>query len=148
MGPVEIDESTLVEELPPKKTISIRLDPELNADLHELSRSTPTRVSKNVLALMRGRKEIGRITGDPARLDLLEKILGGKADERVLDTLLPKDLVAFARGVTESRELVSGLLEAGRRLVEDVERLVCAVYDVPEDLADEVVAHAVARASR
>ncbi len=147
-GPVEIDEPKLVEGLPSKETISVRLDPDLDVGLYVSARSKPARASKNVLALMRGRKEIGRITGDPARLDLLEKILGGKADERVRDTLLPKDLGAFAQGVRETRELVSGLLEEGRRLVEDVERLVCAVYDVPEDLADEVVAHAVARASR
>jgi hypothetical protein len=31
--------------------------------------------------------------------------------------------------------------------VEQVERLVCALYDVPADLTEDVVAHAVARAA-
>ena len=35
----------------------------------------------------------------------------------------------------------------GGDLVEQVERLVCAIYDVPDDLADQIVAHAVRRAS-
>jgi len=38
------------------------------------------------------------------------------------------------------------LLGEGRRLVEEIERLVCALYDLPAELTDAVVAHAVARA--
>jgi hypothetical protein len=34
----------------------------------------------------------------------------------------------------------------GRSLGEEVERVVCSLYDVPEDLTEEVVAHAVRRA--
>jgi hypothetical protein len=40
----------------------------------------------------------------------------------------------------------SSFLEEGRVLVEVAERLVRALYAIPEDLTDEVVAHAVARA--
>jgi hypothetical protein len=43
---------------------------------------------------------------------------------------------------------VQALLREGRTLVERVERLVCGLYGVPEDLTDAVVDHAVARAAR
>lgn len=42
------------------------------------------------------------------------------------------------------RLAVSRLLGEGRDLVE---RVVCEIYDVPDDLADQVVAHAVRRSS-
>ena len=48
------------------------------------------------LSLRRGRQEIGRITGEPSRLDLLELVLGGAADDGLNETLLPKDLPLFA----------------------------------------------------
>ena len=69
----------------------------------------------------------------------------GEADERVGDTLLPKDLTAFAQQVEARRQAVSRLLAEGRALVEEVERLVCALYDVSDDLTEQVVAHAVRR---
>src|SRR5204863_2445403 len=40
-------------------------------------------------------------------------------------------------GATEDE--VNELLREGRRLVEEVERLVCALYAVPDDLTEEVV---------
>jgi len=40
------------------------------------------------------------------------------------------------------------LLLEGRKLVEEVERLVCALYDASSDLTEAVVEHAVARAAR
>ena len=42
--------------------------------------------------------------------------------------------------------MVHDLLAGGRRLVEEVERLVCALYDLSDELTEKVVAHAVARA--
>jgi len=41
---------------------------------------------------------------------------------------------------------VSALLADGRRLVEQVERLVCGLYDLPAELTDAVIEHAVKRA--
>jgi hypothetical protein len=86
------------------------------------------------------------ISGDARRLDLVLDVLGEKADEHVADTLLPKDIEAFAARVAERKQLVESLLAEGRELVERVERVVCAIYDVPDDLTEQIVAHAVRRA--
>ena len=109
-------------------------------------RARVVRTSAGALTLQRGRKDVGRIVGDPARLDLIEQVLGGTADESVGETLLPKDLSLFALRAEEHRRGVADLLAEGRRLVEEVERLVCALYDVPDELTEDVVAHALARA--
>lgn len=52
----------------------------------------------------------------------------------------------FRSGVESARGEVAALLSEGRILVGVAERLVCALYGIPSDLSDEVVAHAVARA--
>jgi len=46
--------------------------------------------------------------------------------------LLPRDLKAFEKRMGERAKLVAGLLAEGRRMVEEAERLVCALYDLPE----------------
>jgi hypothetical protein len=89
----------------------------------------------------------GRVTGDPRRLDLLEHVLGGRAAEGFLDTLLPKDMSAFEERISERRRQVEALLLEGRELVERVERLVCALYEVPDDLTEQVIARAIRRSS-
>ena len=148
IGPLEVDEAALVAELPPDETISVRLDPALEKDVPSPSRARVIRVSSDTIELRRGRGRVGKIAGDQRRLELLETMLGGEADERVLETVLPKDTARFDALVEERRRLVEELLEEGRRLVEQVERLVCALYEVTEDLTDDVVAYAVARAVR
>jgi hypothetical protein len=65
----------------------------------------------------------------------------------LLATEAPRDVDAFREGVEGAQAKVAGLLAEGRVLVEAAERLVCALYAVPRDLEDEVVAHAVARAN-
>lgn len=144
-GPIELNDRGLVEELPPEETIAVRLDQELEVVLSERVRARVDRVSPTALRLRRGRREIGRVTGGPARLDLLEHVLAGTADESVDETLLPKDLALFALRREERQKLVDELLSEGRKLVEEVERLVCDVYDVPDELTEDVIAHAVAR---
>jgi hypothetical protein len=59
---------------------------------------------------------------------------------------LPRDIAAFKEEIVATATEVRQLLDAGRQLVEAAERLVCALYAVPKELEDEVVAHAVARA--
>jgi hypothetical protein len=146
-GPVEIDESALLGELPSVETVSLRLDSTLEIAFEEPARCRVSRASPRRLELRRGRRVAGSVEGVPRRLDLLEHVLGGNADEHLLDTLLPKDDDAFARLVAEHAVKVRRLLEEGRELVEQVERLACAVYDVPDDLTEQVVAHAVRRSS-
>ena len=62
--------------------------------------------------------------------------------------VLPKDLEVFARLAEERATVVSKLLAEGREKVERVERLVCALYGLPDELTEDVVQHAIARAAR
>lgn len=146
-GPVEVDKRALLGELRTADTISLRLDSDLELDVAEPAPAKVARVDARTLELRRGRRAIGRIVGDQTRLDLLERILDGKTDELVADTRLPKDAAAFAAQIEERRKVVQGLLEEGRELVERVERLVCAIYDVPDDLTEQIVAHAIRRST-
>jgi len=144
-GPVEIDERALLAGLAAKDTVSLRLDPTLGVELDEPAPARAFRHTRTVLELRRGKKVIGRITGDARRLDLLEVVLGGTADDAVSETLLPKDAVAFVGLVEQRRQTVQLLLGEGRELVERVERLVCALYGVPDDLTEQVIEHALRR---
>jgi hypothetical protein len=145
-GPVALDEAALVAELPPAETISVRLASQIELTLSEPGRARVSRTQPNELELRRGRARAGSLRGEPQWLDLLEQVLDGQADERIGETLLPKDLGRFRDLAHSRRVLVDDLLNEGRRLVEEVERLVCAIYEVPPDLTDDVVAHAVTRA--
>ncbi len=145
-GPVAIDTPALVAELPADRRVSVRVDSTLTKTIGELPLGRARRESPGVLTFRRGRLETARLEGDPARLDLLEELLGGKPLDDVADVELPKDLVELDQLAAERTKLVSALLAEGRRLVEEIERLVCRLYDVPAELTDAVVAHAVARA--
>lgn len=94
----------------------------------------------------RGRIETGSVEGPPARLDLVEEIVAGRSIDDVRTLELPKDETTLARREAAISSEVTTLLAEGRRLVEEVERLVCGLYDVPADLTDAVVEHAVTRA--
>jgi hypothetical protein len=59
---------------------------------------------------------------------------------------VPVDLGAFDAAVADRQRQTQRLLDDGRALVEAVERLVCALYAVPDALTERVIASAVARA--
>ena len=145
-GPAEVDRAALLDSLPRHATVSVRLDAALVVE--GTPSGTVGRAAADVLVARRGRQETGRVTGDPARLDLLEELLARRDGDRLGSLLLPKDLNALERAATERRDEVVRLLAEGRRLAEEVERLVCRLYDVPDELAEAVVAHAVERAGR
>jgi len=88
------------------------------------------------------------VIGDPARLDLLAEIVGARTVDDVGSILLPKDLDSFEHLSQQRARAVSELLAEGREKVERVERLVCALYDLPDELTEAVVQHAVERAAR
>ena len=97
---------------------------------------------------MNGKTVVGQVAGPAERLDLLQHLLPERVEgTAVAATLLPKSLTSFAGLAEAKRAEVQALLDAGRQLVERVERLVCSLYEVPDELADEVVAHAVARSA-
>ena len=145
-GPVEVDRRALIAELPGDRTISVRLDPHVT--VAQTAPGKPHRASPDVLVLRSGKSEVGRVTGPPERLDALEVILDGRRTDDVEVVLLPADVAALEKEAEELAARVSGLLAKGRKLVEQVERLVCAMYKVPGDLVNEVVDHAAQRASR
>jgi hypothetical protein len=144
--PVAVDRPSLVSELLKQQTVSVRLDPAL--DVVGSPSGRPRREALDALAFRRGREETGRIVGDPARLDLLAELVGAGPVADATTILLPKDLAAFDSLADDRATLVRGLLREGRALVERVERLVCGLYGMPEDLTEAVVDHAVARAAR
>ena len=146
-GPVEIDEPALVCELPATEVVSVRLHPLIDMDFADPAAVRVQRAGAGVLELRRGRRVVGTLSGNEAAVEFVEHLLAGRADERLPELLVPKDLDAFGRRVAERARGVEALLAEGRDLVERVERLVCAVYDVPDDLTEQVVAHAVRRAS-
>ena len=145
-GPVVLDRAALVASLPAEERVSVRLDPLLTATVGETPMGKPRREAPERLAFKRGRIATGTVEGPAPRLDRLEELLGRRAVDDVRSVELPKDDDALAaRGAAVSAE-VTTLLADGRRLVEEVERLVCSLYDVPDDLTEAVVEHAVARA--
>jgi len=145
-GPVVLDRAALARSLAPKDRVSVRLDPGLAVSVAETPLGKPRRESAGRLAFRRGRIETGSVEGPAARLDLLEEIVsaGSIDDVRVLE--LPKDDAALSEREAAVSAEVSALLADGRRLVEQVERLVCGLYDLPAELTDAVVEHAVKRA--
>ncbi len=145
-GPVAIDESALVAELGKRDTVSIRLDPALSIGGKPAGK--PRREGPDALAFRRGGEETGRVTGDSERIDLLAEMIGASAADDVGSIILPKDLAAFVRLAEERTTTCSKLLTEGREKVEQVERLVCALYGLSDELTDAVVQHAVERAAR
>jgi hypothetical protein len=143
-GPVEIEIPAFIAELPRIETVSVRLEASLQVTGDPQGKAR--RLEASVLAFRRGGAETGRISGDAARLELLEVLVGTSMVEDARSLPLPKDLAAFDRRRRERVELVAGLLAEGRGLVEEVERLVCTLYGLPDELADAVVEHALKRA--
>jgi hypothetical protein len=140
-GPVAVDPGKLIAKLPPGETVSLRIDPNLTRT-GEGKPGRPVRESDSILRLGRV-----RVAGDPARVDLAARVVGGRAPTSLDAVLLPSDLPTFEDLAAEREQAVAHLLAEGRRLVEEVERLVCALYDVPADLTEAILEHAVERAS-
>ncbi|MCC6223311.1 MAG: N-6 DNA methylase [Thermoleophilia bacterium] len=147
-GPVEFDRGALVRELPEQETISVRVDPSLMLSVTSGPFGKPRRQGSTLLALVRGSAVTATLAGPAERLDLVEELLGGKAPGDLPALLLPRDLERFEQLAAGRAGQVRTLLDEGRRLVEEVERLVCALYGLPDALTEEVVQHAVRRAAR
>ena len=141
-----VDRPALVGTLPAKETVSVRLDPLLTAEGAPAGK--PVRVESAALAFRRGGKETGRVTGEGRRLDLLGEIIGTRQIDDATNVLLPKDMDAFERTTASVTATVQLLLDDGSAHVERVERLVCALYSLLDELTEEVVTHARARAAR
>jgi len=146
-GPVVADRRAVVASLEPEQLVSVRTDASLSLAVVETPMGKPRRVDEGTLAFRRGRIETGRVSGPPDRIELVEQLVGAQVAD-VRDVLLPRDLAVLEASERDAVVRATVLLLEGRTLVEEVERLVCALYDVPAELTDAVVAHAVARAAR
>ncbi|MGH3110846.1 MAG: hypothetical protein ACRDQT_08005 [Gaiellaceae bacterium] len=145
-GPVEADRKALLATLPKKDLVSVRLD--AGVDVAGRPAGRARRVDERTLAFRRGREETGRVVGDPPRIDLLAVLVGDKPVDDVVRLLLPKDLARLARAEGETVAAVERLLADGREKVARVERLVCALYGLEDELTEAVVQHAVDRDAR
>lgn len=145
-GPVEVDGAALVAEIPPAETRSVRLDPELAIVGGSGLLGRPKRLETGVLSFRRGRVEVVRVSGPAERLDLIEGVTRADTVDELLAMPLPRDLTHFSQRVDERAQEAASLLAEGRRLVEEVERIVCGLFALPDELTDAVIAHAVARA--
>lgn len=99
---MHVDRAVFILHLPASKQISVRLDQNLQVVGKPAGRAG--RRTADVLEFRRGRDETGSVTGDPARLDLIEEVVANRMADDVSGILLPKDLVEFEQLVA-SREI-------------------------------------------
>lgn len=130
--------------LPADRALSVRLHPALTATVGDAPHGRVHRDGPERITLRRARVQTGAIAGPEPFLDVLEATLPTTADP--LTARVPLDAAECAALVRERRNEVQALLAEGRAIVERIERLVCALYGVPDALTDEIVANAVARA--
>ena len=144
---VEVDPAAVLSAMPAVAVRSVRLDPELTLTLTTDGVLGRGRLDADVLVFTHARKTTARVEGPQQRVALLSELLGSRrlmpAD--LSAARVPVDLDAFTAEVARRQEEVDDLLDAGRRLVEAVERLVCGLYGLPDPLMELVVASAVAR---
>jgi hypothetical protein len=144
IGPVELNRHAVVTtQLAAAELVSVRLDAELVTSGAPSGRARV--IDRTTLVFRRGRVETGRITGDPARIELVSQMIGNAVLDDPLALVLPKDLSRLETLCTVLARTVTSLLEEGRAKVEIIERYVCSLYNVPETLCDEVIANAVER---
>lgn len=139
-----------VDALPKKKRVSVRVDPELTASIETDGVLGSPVFDDGVLVFAYRRKVTARVDGPASKLMLLGELLADKAKLMPADLLkaeVPRDVEGFKKEVEAAQKEVGDLVAQGRTLVEVAERLVCALYGVSSALEDEVVAHAVTRAS-
>jgi|GEM_PF-2265953 len=149
-GPVDPVATAFVDALPKKRRVSVRVDPELDATIETDGVLGKPVYEHGLLTFAYRRKVVARVTGPTPKLMLLAELLADPKKLMPADLLaaeVPRDVDRFKADVEETGTEVASLLNQGRSLVEAAERLVCALYAVPPELENEVVAHAVSRAA-
>lgn len=145
---VDPDAKAFVDALPKKVRASIRVDPDIVTEIGTDGPVGRAALKDGALVFSFGRQQVARLEGPIDKVMLLSEVLSGLGRLTSPDLLkveLPRDIDGFRERVESASADVVALLAEGRILVEAAERLVCAIYGVPPDLTDEVVAHAVAR---
>lgn len=146
---VDPEVGAFVAALPKKRRASVRVDPDLTYVVKTDGPLGNVAPEADGLVFSYRRHPVARIDGPAEKLMLLGELLGGRRrllPAELLATELPRDIAAFKAEVEASTAEVTRLLADGQALVIAAERLVCALFGVPHELEDEVVAHGVARA--
>ncbi len=147
---VDPDARAFASSWPKKKRASVRVDPDLKTEIRTDGALGNAKIEGDSLVFRYRRQEVARVVGPLDKLLLLSEVLagGGRLTPAELKAMeLPRDVTDFRTTVESAAGEVAALLAEGRVLVEAAERLVCALYAIPAELEDEVVAHAVARAT-
>lgn len=145
---VEVDPGAVLAELSGTDVRSVRLDPELAVDITTDAVLGRARLEEGALVFTHSRRATARVDGPHDRVALRQDMLGAERmmPDDLLSARLPANLGAFAEEIARRQGEIDDLLAVGRELVEVVERLVCALYGVPDSLTDSVVESAVTRA--
>jgi len=145
---VEVDPGAVLSELPGTDVRSVRLDPELAVTITTDGVLGRARLEEGALVFTHSRRATARVDGPHDRLALLQDLLGAERlmPDDLLSARMPTELGAFGAEIARRQGEIDDLLAVGRDLVEVVERLVCALYGVPDALTDLVVESAVTRA--
>jgi len=150
---VAVDPVGALAELPESDVRSIRLDPALTLRVTTDGVLGRAQIEEGLdgpaLLFRHSRTVTAAVVGPRERLDLLLDVLprrGRLTGEDLRAVRVPVDLLAFRATVAQHQAQIQRLLDDGRALVEAVERLVCALYGVPDALTEQVVASAVERA--
>lgn len=146
---VTVDTAGVVATLTDPQVRSVRIDPTLSPSIDTDGPLGRARMRNGLLTFTHARRQTATVAGPGNRLELLEQMVsraGRIMPDELLAMRLPADDAAFDALLRRKRDEVESLLATGRRYVEAVERLVCALYRVDDELTDRVVASAVARA--
>jgi hypothetical protein len=145
---VEVDPGAVLAELPGTDVRSVRVDPELAVNITTDGALGRGRFEDGALVFTHSRRTTARVDGPHDRVALLQDLLGTERlmPDDLLSARMPASLGAFSEEIARRQGEIDDLLAVGRALVEVVERLVCALYGVPDALTDLVVESAVTRA--
>jgi hypothetical protein len=145
---VKVDPGAVLSDLPGTDVRSVRLDPELTVNITTDGVLGRSRLEQGALVFKHSRRATARVDGPHDRVVLLQELLGTERlmPDDLLAARMPGDLGAFSEEIARRQGGIDDLLAVGRKLVEVVERLVCALYQVPDALTDLVVESAVTRA--
>jgi Eco57I restriction-modification methylase len=143
------DPEAFVRALAKSRRASVRVDPKLSVSIDTdgvLGRAT---IEDDALVFRYRGKPVARVDGPRDKLMLLGELtaLARQAPDSLLATEIPREVEDFKASVEKASAEVGQLVESGRALVEAAERLVCALYAIPADLEEDVIAHAVKRAA-
>jgi hypothetical protein len=144
------DPEAFVRALAKSRRASVRVDPELSVSIDPDGVLGRPGIEDNALVFRYRGKPVARVDGPRDKLVLLGELTAlarQTTPDGFLAAEVPRDVEDFKATVEKASAEVGQLVESGRVLVEAAERLVCALYAIPADLEEEVIAHAVKRAA-